>query len=109
MCYGDTVEDGTIVPPNIEVDKTWTFHNCGSRSWPWGMYVGHVCGPLFGLEAQRQLAKLPTLKPGALLKLTFRFVTPATAGTYATMFTIRLPNGQDIFDFWIKFNVQEIS
>lgn len=116
----DSVEDGTILPPNHVFEQTWVLRNEGNVAWPAGCSVKFVGGDYMGhvdsahpagiselVSASESTVCYAPLAPGQEFSFTVLLRTPARAGKIISYWRLTT---QDGFKFghrlWCEVNVR---
>ncbi|CAM1500967.1 Fc.00g101290.m01.CDS01 [Cosmosporella sp. VM-42] len=119
----DTIEDGTILPPNHVFEQTWTLRNEGNVAWPAGCSVKFVGGDYMGhvdsnhpaeisklVSASESTVCYAPLAPGQEFPFTVLLRTPARAGKIISYWRLTT---QDGFKFghrlWCDVNVRMVK
>ena len=76
-----TVPDGTLVPPDLAIDKQWLVSNSGSCNWDSRYALKLVGGDALG--APREQALFPA-RAGTRAVVRIRFVGPSAPGRYGS-------------------------
>ncbi|POR32597.1 Uncharacterized protein TPAR_07180, partial [Tolypocladium paradoxum] len=116
----DSVEDGTILPPNHVFEQTWVLRNEGNVAWPAGCSVKFVGGDYMGhvdsahpagiselVSASESTVCYAPLATGQEFSFTVLLRTPARAGKIISYWRLTT---QDGFKFghrlWCEVNVR---
>ncbi|PHH87564.1 hypothetical protein CDD83_8686 [Cordyceps sp. RAO-2017] len=119
----DSIEDGTILPPNHVFEQTWVLRNKGSVAWPAGCSVKFVGGDYMGhvdsahpagiselVSASESTVCYAPLAPGQEFSFTVLLRTPARAGKIISYWRLTT---QDGFKFghrlWCEVNVRPVA
>jgi hypothetical protein len=114
MFVAETIPDGTKFEPEEDFTKTWTLKNEGSCTWTADYDVVFVSGNAMDAPAATQLTNA-VVPPGASVKISMDFTTPAEAGTYKADFKLRNANGilfgigDQNKTFWVEIEVEEVA
>lgn len=116
----DTVEDGTIMPPNHTFEQTWVLRNEGNVAWPAGCTVKFVGGDYMGavdpmhpagihelVSASESTVCYNQLKPGQEFPFTVLMRTPDREGKVISYWRLTTANGHKFgHKLWCDVTVQ---
>lgn len=116
----DTVEDGTIMPPNHTFEQTWVLRNEGSVPWPAGCTVKFVGGDYMGavdpthpagihelVSASESTVCYNQLKPGQEFPFTVLMRTPEREGKVISYWRLTTADGVKFgHKLWCDVTVQ---
>lgn len=119
----DTIQDGTILPPNHVFEQTWTMRNEGKGTWPAGCSVRFVGGDYMGhvdsnhpagvselLSASESTVCYPPLAPGQEFPFTVLLRTPARPGKVISYWRLTNPDGERFgHRLWCDVNVRMVK
>ncbi|KAM5352232.1 hypothetical protein ACJ41O_004955 [Fusarium nematophilum] len=119
----DTVQDGTILPPNHVFEQTWTLRNEGKETWPAGCSVRFVGGDYMGhvdsnhpagiselVSASESTVCYAPLAPGQEFPFTVLLRTPARAGKVISYWRLTTPDGEKFgHRLWCDVNVRMVK
>ncbi|KAF4998122.1 hypothetical protein FDECE_11889 [Fusarium decemcellulare] len=119
----ETVQDGTIFPPNHVFEQTWTLRNEGTETWPAGCSVRFVGGDYMGhvdsnhpagiselVSASESTVCYPPLAPGQEFPFTVLLRTPARAGKVISYWRLTTPDGDKFgHRLWCDVNVRMVK
>ncbi|EQK99808.1 ZZ type zinc finger domain-containing protein [Ophiocordyceps sinensis CO18] len=119
----DSVQDGTILPPNQFFDQTWVLRNEGSAAWPVGCSVKFVGGDYMGhvdsahpagiselvSASQSSFCSAP-LAPGQEFPFTVLLRTPTRPGRIISYWRLTTPDGLKFgHRLWCEVNVRPVA
>lgn len=116
----DTVEDGTILPPNHTFEQVWVLRNEGETAWPAGCSVKFVGGDYMGaidpthpagihelVSASESTVCYNALKPGQQFPFTVLMRTPDRQGKVISYWRLTTPEGVKFgHKLWCDVTVQ---
>ncbi|RMJ14017.1 hypothetical protein CDV36_006309 [Fusarium kuroshium] len=119
----DTVQDGTILPPNHVFEQTWTMRNEGKETWPAGCSVRFVGGDYMGhvdsnhpagvselLSASESTVCYAPLAPDQEFPFTVLLRTPARPGKVISYWRLTNPEGERFgHRLWCDVNVRMVK
>eukprot|EP00808_Paulinella_micropora_P009154 g32930.t1 len=76
-----TIPDGSALPTNVSIQKTWSLKNSGKGQWPRStklVFVGGNLPPDLSLEAP----EVPFAAPGEIVEVSVKLKTPSQPGRY---------------------------
>ncbi|KAI0206856.1 hypothetical protein F4808DRAFT_405552 [Astrocystis sublimbata] len=102
----DTIQDGSILPPNITFEQTWVLRNEGTVPWPAGCAVKFVGGDYMGavdpshpagihelVSASESTVCYNSLRPGQEFPFTVLMRTPKRDGKVISYWRLTTPDG----------------
>lgn len=119
----DTVEDGTIMPPNYAFQQTWVLRNTGEDAWPAGCSVRFVGGDYMGhvdsnhpagiselVSASESTVCYAPLKPGQEFSFSVLLRTPSRPGKLISYWRLTSPSGHKFgHRLWCDVNVRLVK
>ncbi|KAJ4265473.1 hypothetical protein NW762_004761 [Fusarium torreyae] len=119
----ETIQDGTILPPNHVFEQTWTLRNEGKENWPAGCSVRFVSGDYMGhvdsnhpagiselVSASESTVCYAPLGPGQEFPFTVLLRTPARPGKVVSYWRLTTPDGEKFgHRLWCDVNVRLIK
>lgn len=116
----DSVEDGTIFPPNHVFEQTWVLRNEGKTAWPAGCSVKFVGGDYMGhvdsahpagiselVSASESTVCYAPLTPGQEYSFTALLRTPIRPGKMISYWRLTTPDGMRFgHRLWCEVNVR---
>lgn len=119
----DTVEDGTMMPPNHTFEQTWVLRNEGNMPWPAGCTVKFVGGDYMGavdpthpagihelVSASESTVCYNQLKPGQEFPFTVLMRTPDREGKVISYWRLTTADGVKFgHKLWCDVTVQSPS
>ncbi|KAH8670928.1 hypothetical protein BX600DRAFT_233648 [Xylariales sp. PMI_506] len=116
----DTVEDGTIMPPNHTFEQTWVMRNDGDVAWPAGCSVKFVGGDYMGaidpshpagihelVSASESTVCYTQLQPGQEFPFTVLMRTPEREGKVISYWRLTTADGIKFgHKLWCDVSVQ---
>jgi next to BRCA1 gene 1 protein len=102
----DTVQDGTVMPPNHTFEQTWVLRNNGKVAWPAGCSVKYVGGDYMGavdptrpmgtrelISASESTVCYNQLQPSQEFPFTVLMRTPEREGKVISYWRLTTPDG----------------
>lgn len=119
----DSVQDGTILPPNHVFEQTWTLRNDGNETWPAGCSIKFVGGDYMGhvdsnhpagiselVSASESNVCSDTIASGQEVPFTVLLRTPARPGKVISYWRMTTPSGHKFgHRLWCDVNVRMIK
>ncbi|KAF5021197.1 hypothetical protein F66182_6786 [Fusarium sp. NRRL 66182] len=119
----ETIQDGTILPPNHVFEQTWTICNQGKENWPAGCSVRFVSGDYMGhvdsnhpagiselVSASESTVCYAPLAPGQEFPFTVLLRTPARPGKVISYWRLTTPDGEKFgHRLWCDVNVRMVK
>jgi hypothetical protein len=105
-----TINDGTLLDPEVAFLKVWTLENAGTCTWSRNYSLNFFAGDRMGASAETTLAQ--PVEPGARVDLAIDLVAPAAPGVYQGFWRLKNaagayfgigPDGDQ--SFWVKIVV----
>ncbi|KAM4066147.1 Zinc finger, ZZ type [Hirsutella rhossiliensis] len=118
----DSVQDGTILPPNQVFEQTWILRNEGSAAWPAGCSVKFVGGDYMGhvdsahpagiselVSASESTVCYAPLAPGQEFSFTVLLRTPTRPGRIISYWRLTTQDGLKFgHRLWCEVNVRPV-
>ncbi|TGJ85183.1 hypothetical protein E0Z10_g3578 [Xylaria hypoxylon] len=119
----DTIQDGSVLPPNHTFEQTWVLRNEGTLPWPAGCSVKFVGGDYMGavdpahpagihelVSASESTVCYNTLNPGQEFPFTVLMRTPDRDGKVISYWRLTTPDGVKFgHKLWCDVTVQGSS
>ncbi|KAI0134506.1 hypothetical protein BJ170DRAFT_575466 [Xylariales sp. AK1849] len=119
----DTVEDGTIMPPNHTFEQTWVMRNNGQAAWPAGCSVKFIGGDYMGavdpthpagihelISASESTVCYNQLQPGQEFPFTVLMRTPEREGKVISYWRLTTSNGDKFgHKLWCDVTVEALK
>ncbi|KJZ79659.1 hypothetical protein HIM_01128 [Hirsutella minnesotensis 3608] len=119
----DSVQDGTILPPNHVFEQTWTLRNEGQTAWPAGCSVKFVGGDYMGhvdsahpagiselVSASESTVCYVPLAPGQDFSFTVLLRTPTRPGRIISYWRLTTHDGLKFgHRLWCEVNVRPLA
>lgn len=116
----DTIQDGSILPPNHTFEQTWVLRNEGTAPWPAGCAVKFVGGDYMGavdpahpagihelVSASESTVCYNSLSPGQEFPFTVLMRTPDRGGKVISYWRLTTPDGVKFgHKLWCDVDVQ---
>lgn len=100
-----SVEDGSVLAPNVPFVKVWRLRNDGDRAWPEGTSLTHIFGPRLATSAT---VPVPALPAGEEVDIAVEMVSPAEPGHYVSNWRLSSPRGYKFgHRIWADINVAQ--
>lgn len=85
--------DGTLVQPGTELEKVWSFTNCGDADWPEDVQLIRVGGHK-SVYVDPVQKPVPTAKAGETVNIGVKVRVPSVEGRYITYFRLVTNDGR---------------
>lgn len=119
----DTIQDGSVLPPNHTFEQTWVLRNEGTIPWPAGCAVKFVGGDYMGavdpahpagihelVSASESTVCYDVLNPGHEFPFTVLMRTPDRDGKVISYWRLTTPDGVKFgHKLWCDVNVQALQ
>ena len=106
----ETVDDGTVFPPNTKFIKTWTLRNDGTCNWLPDYAVVFIDGEQMDAVSPQKLGK--AVAPGETIEVKVELVSPAKEGSYKGNWKLSTDEGDRFglgknasLNFWVEIKV----